>query len=69
MYLLSMTIMVAIQSNNAFFLVFEIPAYLRWYKPFRSLSLEYAVILNTLYIMFVVKWRQTAAEGEDPPAD
>ena len=57
LYLMLMTVLNIVQSVNASYLVFEIPAFLRWTKPFRSLSLEYAIIMNIIYIGFVVRWR------------
>lgn len=57
LYLLAMTLLVILQSNNAMMLVFEIPAYLRWTKPFRSLSVEWSIIFNIVYIGFVMRWR------------
>ena len=51
----AMTVLVIIQSINAFWLVFEIPAYLRWTKAFRSLSLMYAIVFTVTYVAFEFK--------------
>lgn len=59
LYLMVMSLFVIMQSWNAMFLVFEIPAYLRWTKPFRSLSLEWGSIFNIIYLGFVFRYRQT----------
>ena len=71
LYLVIMTNLAFLQSLNAIFLLFEIPAYLRWTKPFRSLSVEWGFIFNVVYLAFVYRWRQCVNASQEkgvPPS-
>ena len=55
MYLIFNTVFNLVQASNAFWLVFELPVYLDWFKLTRVYSLEAAIAYNLVYAWFAYK--------------
>ena len=55
-YLMVNAALTLMQSFNSVFLVFEIPVYLKYTKPLRALSLEFAIFYNIFYFIMIRKY-------------
>lgn len=55
-FLVTNTVLLSIQSFNAFWLIFEFPIYLKFFKLIRTLSLEFAVVFSIVYIGMLTKF-------------